>query len=63
LILFHGKTVKKVAADLKDIYTACNENQAAIALANFRTKWDKISNYWCTMGAQLGWHYPLFGLS
>ena len=36
------KDRKKVAADLKDIYTACNENQAAIALANFKTKWDKI---------------------
>jgi putative transposase len=36
------KDRKKVAIDLKDIYTACNENQAAIALANFKTKWDKI---------------------
>ena len=35
------KNRKQVAADLKSIYTACNENEAARALASFRTKWDK----------------------
>jgi putative transposase len=36
------KDRKAVAADLRTIYTACNENQAAEALSMFRLKWDKI---------------------
>lgn len=35
------KDRKQVAADLKSIYTACNENEAARALVSFRIKWDK----------------------
>lgn len=44
------KDRKQVAADLKPIYTACNENAARIALDEFRIKWGKtyptISNLW-----------------
>lgn len=36
------KDRKQVAADLKSIYTACNENEAARALIEFRAKWDRI---------------------
>jgi len=32
---------KKIAADLKNIYTACNEDQAHRALLDFRSQWDK----------------------
>lgn len=35
------KDRKKVASDLRSIYTACNENEAATALASFRIQWDK----------------------
>ena len=44
------KDRKKVASDLRSIYTACNENEAAAALVSFRVKWDKtyptISAMW-----------------
>lgn len=35
------KDRKQMAADLKEIYTACNEEQAHRALLDFRAKWDK----------------------
>jgi len=35
------KDRKQVAADLRSIYTACNENEATRALTSFRVKWDK----------------------
>jgi putative transposase len=35
------KNRKEVAADLKPIYTACNEQEAGRALTEFRAKWDK----------------------
>lgn len=35
------KDRKQVAADLKSVYTACNENEAARALIHFREQWDK----------------------
>jgi putative transposase len=35
------KDRKQMAADLKEIYTACNEEQAHRALQAFRAKWDK----------------------
>lgn len=36
------KDRKAVATDLKEIYTACNEQQAETALATFRNKWNKL---------------------
>lgn len=41
LVYASWKDRKTIAADLKPIYTACNENQAASELAAFRLKWDK----------------------
>lgn len=35
------KDRKKIAAALKTIYTACNENEAHRALLDFRAQWDK----------------------
>lgn len=35
------KDRKKVAADLRTIYTACTENEARRALDSFRNTWDK----------------------
>jgi putative transposase len=35
------KDRKMVAADLREVYTACNEQQALLALSAFRAKWDK----------------------
>lgn len=35
------KDRKRVAADLRSVYTACNENEATRALAAFREQWDK----------------------
>jgi putative transposase len=32
---------KKIADDLKEIYTACNESSARVALEIFRSKWDR----------------------
>jgi len=36
------KDKKRIAAGLKAIYTACNENEASRALSDFRAQWDKI---------------------
>jgi putative transposase len=44
------KDRKQVAADLKQIYTACNEEDARRCLAAFRSKWNKtyptIADMW-----------------
>ncbi|KJW04533.1 transposase, Mutator family protein [Rickettsia argasii T170-B] len=44
------KNLKEVAADLKQIYTASNENMANLALEEFAKKWDSkypvISDIW-----------------
>lgn len=36
------KNRKAVATDLRSIYTACNEQQALVALNEFRNKWDSL---------------------